>query len=30
VRDQLAPALDRGGVVTGFTRDGAYVVHVPS
>lgn len=29
VRDELAPLLGRGGVVTGFTRDGAYVVHVP-
>ena len=29
VRDQLAPLLARGGVVTGFTREGSYVVHVP-
>jgi predicted GNAT superfamily acetyltransferase len=26
VRDQLAPLIDAGGVVTGFTRDGCYVV----
>ena len=26
VRDELAPLLAAGGVVTGFTRDGAYVV----
>ena len=29
VRDQLLPLLEAGGVVTGFTRDGAYVVHTP-
>jgi predicted GNAT superfamily acetyltransferase len=27
VRDQLAPLLAEGGTVTGFTREGAYVVH---
>jgi predicted GNAT superfamily acetyltransferase len=27
VRDQLAPPLAAGGVITGFTRDGTYVVH---
>ena len=27
VREQLHPLLAGGGVVTGFTRDGAYVVH---
>jgi predicted GNAT superfamily acetyltransferase len=27
LRGQLAPLLAAGGVVTGFTRDGAYVVH---
>ncbi len=26
LRDELAPLLDAGGVVTGFTRDGSYVV----
>ena len=30
VREELAPLLDRGGVVTGFTRDGAYVVDAPA
>lgn len=30
VREQLGGALERGGVVTGFTRDGAYVVASPS
>ncbi len=30
VREQLATALDRGGVVTAFTRDGSYVVDVPA
>lgn len=30
VRDELAPLLERGGVVTGFTRGGAYVVHIPA
>lgn len=30
VRDQFTPLLERGGVVTGFTRDGAYVVHAPA
>lgn len=29
VRDELGGALARGGVVTGFTRDGAYQVAVP-
>jgi predicted GNAT superfamily acetyltransferase len=29
VRDQLLPLLEAGGAVTGFTRDGAYVVHTP-
>ena len=29
VRDRLLPLLDAGGVVTGFTRDGAYVVDTP-
>jgi predicted GNAT superfamily acetyltransferase len=28
VRSELAPLLDRGGVVTDFTRDGEYVVAV--
>ena len=27
VREQLTKLLDDGGVVTGFTRDGAYIVH---
>jgi predicted GNAT superfamily acetyltransferase len=30
VREQLEPLLAGGGVVTGFTRDGAYVVHAPT
>lgn len=30
VRDELLPVLERGGVVTDFTRDGAYVVHAPA
>lgn len=30
VREQLGGLLDRGGVVTGFTRGGAYVVHTPA
>jgi predicted GNAT superfamily acetyltransferase len=30
VRDQLAPLLERHGVVTGCTREGAYVVHTPA
>lgn len=30
LRNDLAPLLDRGGVVTGFTRDGAYVVQAPT
>ncbi|MDJ0769324.1 MAG: hypothetical protein QNJ12_11040 [Ilumatobacter sp.] len=30
MREQLAPLLDRGGVVTGFTREGAYQVDVPA
>lgn len=30
VRDELAPLLASGGVVTGFTRGGAYVVHCPA
>jgi predicted GNAT superfamily acetyltransferase len=29
VRDELGGALGRGGIVTGFTRDGAYQVAVP-
>ncbi len=27
VRRELAPLIDAGGLVTGFTRDGAYLVH---
>jgi predicted GNAT superfamily acetyltransferase len=27
VRDQLEPLLAAGGVITGFTRGGTYVVH---
>lgn len=30
LREQLEGLLARGGVVTGFTRDGAYVVHTPT
>lgn len=30
VRDELVPLLEGGGVVTDFTRDGAYVVHSPT
>jgi predicted GNAT superfamily acetyltransferase len=30
VRDQLGGALDAGGIVTGFTRDGDYQVALPS
>ena len=30
VRDQLTELLDAGGVVSGFTRAGSYVVHTPS
>lgn len=30
VRSELAPLIAAGGCVTGFTRDGAYVVEVPS
>jgi predicted GNAT superfamily acetyltransferase len=30
VREQLEPLLAGGGAVTGFTRDGAYVVHAPT
>lgn len=26
VRDQLAPLLEAGGIVTGFTRDGSYII----
>ena len=29
LRDELAPLLGAGGMVTGFTRDGAYVVDTP-
>jgi predicted GNAT superfamily acetyltransferase len=30
VRSELGGLLDRGGVVTGFTREGSYVVHGPA
>ena len=30
VRAELGGLLERGGVVTGFTREGSYVVHIPA